>query len=132
MSDLDLSCGGTGYLHCWCGGDFCCCGLMGGAPCDGCDDCGPDDDERPPQSSLDGIREALLVQILRQMAEQKVSRVELARRLGVSRSRITHLLKGESIGIEMLARVADALGCVWAFRLRRVGADTDPAMRISE
>jgi hypothetical protein len=45
--DLEETCGGTGVLHCFCGGDFCVCHNHGEVPCHGCedcDDCGEDDD----------------------------------------------------------------------------------------
>lgn len=38
-SGLESGCAGTGYLHCFCGGDFCVCHNHGGTECDGCDDC---------------------------------------------------------------------------------------------
>jgi hypothetical protein len=38
MADLEESCGGTGVLNCFCGGDFCVCG-MEEMPCYGCEDC---------------------------------------------------------------------------------------------
>lgn len=44
---LDSRCGGSGILHCHCGGDLCVCGNFGEVECDGCPDCehdGPDDD----------------------------------------------------------------------------------------
>lgn len=37
-------CGGNGYMHCYCGGDFCCCGNGGEIECYGCEDCERDDD----------------------------------------------------------------------------------------
>lgn len=39
--DLEDACGGTRWLNCFCGGDFCACGEEG-ADCPGCEDC--DDD----------------------------------------------------------------------------------------
>lgn len=42
MSDylsLVETCGGTGWLDCFCGGDFCACTLHGGMFCGGCEDC---------------------------------------------------------------------------------------------
>ena len=42
-SGLETSCGGTGTLHCWCGGDLCVCHYHGETPCEGCEDC--EDDE---------------------------------------------------------------------------------------
>ena len=39
------TCGGTGYIPCFCGGDGCCCHHHGGIECDGCDDCAEYDDE---------------------------------------------------------------------------------------
>lgn len=48
----------------------------------------------------------------RAMHEQKLSRSELARRLGVGPATVTRLLQGrEGITIQRLARVAHALGC---------------------
>ncbi|GAA4393421.1 hypothetical protein [Hymenobacter koreensis] len=43
LRSLDTRCGGTGFLTCECGGDFCCCALNGGLQCGGCPDC--DEDE---------------------------------------------------------------------------------------
>jgi hypothetical protein len=40
---LDDTCGGTGILHCYCGGDFCCCGNFGEVECPGCEDCEGDE-----------------------------------------------------------------------------------------
>jgi hypothetical protein len=37
-------CGGTGFIDCECGGDQCVCHHHGEVECDGCDDCGPEDD----------------------------------------------------------------------------------------
>ena len=37
--DLDDSCGGTGVLNCYCGGDFCVCHNHGEIQCPGCEDC---------------------------------------------------------------------------------------------
>lgn len=36
---LDEDCGGSGELHCWCGGDLCVCHNHGAVPCYGCDSC---------------------------------------------------------------------------------------------
>lgn len=41
---LESSCGGTGYLQCYCGGDFCVCHHHGETECPGCPDC---EDDRP-------------------------------------------------------------------------------------
>jgi hypothetical protein len=41
---LDDTCGGSGVLYCYCGGDFCVCHHHGETECDGCEDCRPDDD----------------------------------------------------------------------------------------
>jgi hypothetical protein len=38
-SGLEEACGGTGVIHCFCGGDFCVCHHHGGAGCPGCEDC---------------------------------------------------------------------------------------------
>ena len=37
--DLDATCGGTGTLYCYCGGDFCICHFHGETECDGCEEC---------------------------------------------------------------------------------------------
>lgn len=37
--ELEHGCGGTGTVHCWCGGDMCVCHHHGEAPCFGCPDC---------------------------------------------------------------------------------------------
>jgi len=45
FSDLmQANCAGTGYLDCFCGGDFCVCHNHGGTECPGCDDCGGAED----------------------------------------------------------------------------------------
>lgn len=41
---LDRTCGGGGWLDCYCGGDLCCCHHHGGVECDGCPDCDSDED----------------------------------------------------------------------------------------
>lgn len=38
-SGLEDTCGGTGSLNCFCGGDFCVCHYHGETECDGCPDC---------------------------------------------------------------------------------------------
>lgn len=38
-------CGGSGTIHCYCGGDFCCCGNFGDIDCLGCEDCEHNDDD---------------------------------------------------------------------------------------
>lgn len=50
LRSLSRTCGGTGWLDCECGGDFCVCQLQGGMYCPGCEDCrehdeGPNDEE---------------------------------------------------------------------------------------
>ena len=50
MSDLrslSRTCGGTGWLDCECGGDFCVCTLNGGIDCPGCEDCREYEHEDP-------------------------------------------------------------------------------------
>ena len=42
--DLEDGCGGTGILHCFCGGDFCACG-DDEVECPGCEDCENADSE---------------------------------------------------------------------------------------
>ena len=37
--DLEETCGGSGMLNCYCGGDQCVCHWHGGIQCDGCEDC---------------------------------------------------------------------------------------------
>lgn len=44
---LSPTCGGSGTLYCYCGGDLCVCHFHGETDCPGCEDCGdgePDDD----------------------------------------------------------------------------------------
>lgn len=41
---LESGCGGTGTLHCYCGGDQCVCHNHGEVDCDGCEDCEERDD----------------------------------------------------------------------------------------
>jgi hypothetical protein len=42
-SGLEYGCGGTGVLHCFCGGDLCVCHFHGESECPGCEDCEGDD-----------------------------------------------------------------------------------------
>lgn len=42
---LDDGCGGTGVLHCYCGGDQCVCHYHGETECPGCPDCDEDDQD---------------------------------------------------------------------------------------
>lgn len=54
---LEASCGGSGVLNCFCGGDFCCCGNMGEVECYGCADCNwgdPDGDYCDDVAELGG------------------------------------------------------------------------------
>lgn len=39
-SGLPPTCGGSGHLHCECGGDLCVCHHHGETECPGCEDCG--------------------------------------------------------------------------------------------
>jgi ribosome-binding protein aMBF1 (putative translation factor) len=48
--------------------------------------------------------------IYRHMEKQKMSREELAARLGKSTGYVTKLMRGE-LSVESVAKVADALGC---------------------
>lgn len=54
---LERSCGGTGELHCYCGGDMCCCHFHGGIECEGCPDCDPDDEQWDDDGHDDWISE---------------------------------------------------------------------------
>lgn len=45
---LEASCGGSGELNCYCGGDFCVCHHHGEAQCWGCGDCMAEVDDEPP------------------------------------------------------------------------------------
>ena len=45
MSCLSMDCGGSGYIYCYCGGDFCVCHWHGQTDCEGCPDCDPYYDE---------------------------------------------------------------------------------------
>lgn len=42
---LDETCGGTGTLHCYCGGDMCVCHHHGEIDCPGCDECCADGED---------------------------------------------------------------------------------------
>lgn len=42
---LEQSCGGTGTVNCYCGGDFCVCHHHGSTECPGCEECQDDFDE---------------------------------------------------------------------------------------
>jgi transcriptional regulator with XRE-family HTH domain len=68
-----------------------------------------------PRSSL---RRRLRQVILDALEKDGVTRAELARRLGVSPSRVTHMLEPDAfIGVEMLAWIAHVLGRRWVIAL---------------
>lgn len=68
------------------------------------------------------LRARLRQCILDALREDGVTRAELARRLGVSPSRVTHMLEPDAfVGIEMLAWVADVLGRRWVVTLEPEG-----------
>lgn len=46
VADLDHACGGSGTLACYCGGDACQCHNHGEVECDGCEECGTDEEDR--------------------------------------------------------------------------------------
>lgn len=52
-------CGGSGTLHCYCGGDLCVCHNHGEAECPGCPDCRYDDDDFDPYGDPDWGEEGL-------------------------------------------------------------------------
>jgi transcriptional regulator with XRE-family HTH domain len=70
-----------------------------------------------PVTFAEDTRLQIVEAVVEAMARRGVSRTELARRLGVSRSRVSHLLEGESIGVEMMGRIGEALGCRWQVAL---------------
>ncbi len=41
---INRSCGGSGSINCYCGGDQCVCHHHGSIDCDGCEDCESDED----------------------------------------------------------------------------------------
>lgn len=50
--------------------------------------------------------------VARRMAEQGISQADLARRLGISRARVSHLLRHKSSPtLRTMVEVANALGC---------------------
>lgn len=53
---LEVGCGGTGTLHCYCGGDQCVCHHHGETECPGCSDC-DDPDAREDDSCWDDIHD---------------------------------------------------------------------------
>lgn len=52
LTALEEGCGGTGTIHCYCGGDQCVCHNHGSMDCDGCEDCGQDVDDDYEDSDL--------------------------------------------------------------------------------
>lgn len=44
---LERGCGGSGTLHCECGGEFCVCHHHGEVECPGCEDCEDGEDDYP-------------------------------------------------------------------------------------
>ena len=73
--------------------------------------------------TYDEILENFYVAVNRQLQRTGLSQVELARRLGVSKSYVTKALKdGRSLSLKSMIQIADALGLtvtVWFGRERR-------------
>lgn len=64
------------------------------------------------------------------MEEQKVTRADLARRLGTTKGYITQLLDGRSnITLRKLADVMGALGCAAELHTKRIAHTVRPGMR---
>jgi len=64
-----------------------------------------------PEYILEGLLYDLTEQIVQAMQRQRVSRADLAERLGVSRAYVTQLLRGKpNTTLRTLVRVAAALG----------------------
>lgn len=72
------------------------------------------------EQAIDAITEA----IIDRMLELKLSRAELAGRLGVSPARVTNLLRGANFTMRTLVEIGSALDCDFVVGLRRAGRDS--------
>jgi plasmid maintenance system antidote protein VapI len=67
------------------------------------------------------LRAIVGVKITKEMRRQRMTRVALARKLGVPPSRVTKLLSCDAnLTLDTLARVSEALGCYFVLDLRKV------------
>ncbi|MCG3199732.1 MAG: helix-turn-helix transcriptional regulator [Candidatus Omnitrophica bacterium] len=75
---------------------------------------------------LEGFLFQITEDIHKEMEQQKISRVELSRRLGVSKSYVTKILGADvNLTARTLVRIARALGCeLTPPRLKRRGSET--------
>jgi transcriptional regulator with XRE-family HTH domain len=80
-----------------------------------------------PEYQAEKLSLAVTEEIARLMVEQEVSKADLARRLGVSKARVTHLLNGTpNMTLKTIAAASAALGTEVSLRLERTSA-SDPA-----
>jgi len=75
------------------------------------------------EASTRAIKEVLAWQIARAMADQKVAKAEMARRMGTSRSALARLLdpKNEAVTLGTLFRAASVLGAELRIQLLSPG-----------
>lgn len=75
--------------------------------------------KKDPAYQAERLALAVTEEISRRMQEEGVTKAELARRLGVSKARITHLLNGSpNLTLRTIASVAVALGSEVDLRIR--------------
>src|SRR5262245_47916330 len=66
----------------------------------------------PPATQAGAVKRALAIQIEQAMNENRLSKAEVARRMGTSRSQLNRLLDPdtESVTLDALGRAAEAVG----------------------
>ena len=55
--------------------------------------------------------------VLVEMARQGIRRSDLAERMGVSRSSVTHMIKADNLTLRTMRRIAEAIGCEYEVKL---------------
>lgn len=81
-----------------------------------------------PEYTAESVAVAFMVEINARMLAQGISNVELAQRMGTTRSYITRLFRGSAnLSVQTMTRLAHAVGC--AVRVQLLGPPGDaPAL----
>lgn len=77
-----------------------------------------------PEATAERVAVAFLVEINSRMLAQGISNVELAQRMGTTRSYITRLFRGSAnLSVQTMARLALAVGCSVRVQLDEIAVD---------
>lgn len=77
-----------------------------------------------PERSAESVAVAFMVDINARMLAQGISNVELAQRMGTTRSYITRLFRGSTnLSVQTMTRLADAVGCSVRVQVDEIAVD---------